>query len=668
MMNSIKNRLYLKFSTYSICLRFPDMESATDARKHIFLGELFEGDLAGNIDYIKDDSVANLVKVRCEPNAVKIIREDYDNNNHKIILKMYDKYTIALDVRNERVTVRYPSDAPLRLMLDDVLQAALQPILERKGGFILHGSCMVYKNRAIAFMGGSGSGKSTTAFNLLRFGFNCYADDAILVVPEGKKLCVSPLAREFSIRPLSFSLLKEHGVPIGDYKKDGEKYYFSQKAVQFQPAILQHICFVEVGGESETSITLLSSDQALEVLLKDTRHFSFMGRSSSEIFSKILAEKVPSPLTALVGTNLDFQGKLFRNIVIHHKIKLPKEYLNKKSITGRKQKIDLITKAWSSTGSEPLKELIPLIGDFDIKIFTLSLSFFQTYPLSKIYPLKSDIVINNIPYKFEASFIKASDWIEGCRKLLQITGIEVLQRYALSWIKSAPILYPFLKTVSSSEPEKSLLIEDAWKAFTTEKARVSCNIENNHIVIHLPVRQSLPNWSEQVFSRRQSSVSATKNKIIHLYFWITVDQQLDEKDMQILLKDMKYFQRLTIVPVFSKKNNNISAVIRFFQYTLRQNRNSDISRLIPLCRIDKENADFLLSRNIFEKWFEKENNSDSFYYSMQHEEIIKKTQNLSKYPADWPDHSIVWRKNPFDNCKTCGLCPLGLCLGGFFNK
>jgi len=645
-MNSSKNRLYLKFSTYSVCLQFPDMESATDARKHIFLAESFEGELAGSIDYIKDDSVADLVKVRCEPNVVKIIREDYDNNNHNIILKMFDKYTITLDVRNERVTVRYPSDAPLRLMLDDVLQAALQPILERKGGFILHGSCMVYKNRAIAFMGGSGSGKSTTAFNLLRFGFNCYADDAILVVPEGKKLCVSPLAREFSIRPLSFSLLKEHGVPIGDYKRDGEKYYFSQEAEEFQSAILQHICFVEVGGESETSITLLSSDQAFEVLLKDTRHFSFMGRSSSEIFSKILAEKVPSPLTALVGTNLDFQGKLFRNIVIHHKTNLPKENLNKKSITGRKQKIDLITKAWSSTGREPLKELIPLIGDFDIKIFTLSLSFFQTYPLSKIYPLKSDIVINKIPYKFEASFIKASDWIEGCRKLFQITGIEVMQRYALSWIKSAPILYPFLKTVSSSEPEKSLLIENAWKTFTTEKDSVSCNIENNHIAIHLPVRRSLPNWSEQVFSRRQSSVSATKNKIIHLYFWISVDQQLDEKDMQILLKDMKNFQRLTIVPVFSKKNNNISVAVRFFQYALRQNRNSEISRLFPLCKIDKENADFLLSRNVFEKCFEKENNSDSFYYSMQHEEIIKKTQNLSKYPADWPDHSIVWRKKP----------------------
>ena len=666
-MNSSKNRLYLKFSTYSICLRFPDMESATDARKHIFLGESFEGELAGSIDYIKDDSVADLVKVRCEPNVVKIIREDYDNNNHKIILKMFNKYTIALDVRNERVTVRYPSDAPLRLMLDDVLQAALQPILERKGGFILHGSCMVYKNRAIAFMGGSGSGKSTTAFNLLRFGFNCYADDAILVVPEGKKLCVSPLAREFSIRPLSFNLLKEYGVPTSDYKKDGEKYYFSQKAEEFQSAILQHICFVEVGGESETTVTRLSSDQALEILLKDTRHFSFMGRSSSEIFSKILAEKVPSPLAAQVGTNLDFQGKLFKNFVIHHKTNLSKENLNKKSITGRKQKIDLIAKAWSSTGSEPLKELIPLIGDFDIKIFTLSLSFFQTYPLSKIYSLRSNIVINNIPDKFEASFLKASDWIKGCRKLLQITGIEVLQRYALSWIKSAPILYPFLKTVSSAEPEKSLLIENAWKTFTTEKTRVSCNIENNHIAIHLPVRRSLPNWSEQVFSSRRSSVSATKNRIIHLYFWISVDQQLDEKDMEILLKDIKNFHRLTIVPVFSKKNNSISAAVRFFQYALRQNRNSEISRLIPLCEIDKKNADFLLSRNAFEKCFEKENNSDSFYYSMQHEEIIKKTQNLSKYPADWPDHSIVWRKKPFDNCKTCGLYPLGLCLGGFFN-
>jgi hypothetical protein len=664
MTNSIKNKLYLNFSNYSICLRFPDMESATNAKKHIFLGESFEGELAGSIDYIKDDSVTDLVTVKCEPNVVKIIHKDYDDDNHKIILKMFNKHTIALDVRNERVTVRYPSDAPLRLMLDDVLQAALQPILERKGGFILHGSCMVYKNRAIAFMGGSGSGKSTTAFNLLRFGFNCYADDAILVVPEGKKLCVSPLAREFSIRPLSFSLLKEYGVPISDYKKDGEKYYFSQKAEEFQSAILQHICFVEVGGESETSITLLSSDQALEILLKDTRHFSFMGRSSSEIFSKILAERVPSPLTALVGTNLDFQGKLFRNIVIHHKTKLPKENLNKKSIPGRKQKIDLIAKAWSSTGSESLKELIPLIGDFDIKIFTLSLSFFQTYPLSNIYPLKSDIVINKIPYTFEASFIKASDWIKGCRKLLQKTGIEVLERYALSWIKSAPIIYPFLKTVSSLEPEKSLLIEDAWKTFTTEKANIFCNIENNHIAIHLPVRRSLPNWSEQVFSSRRSWVSVTKNRIIHLYFWISVDQQLDEKDMEILLKDTKNFQRLTIVPVFSKKTNSISAVVRFFQYALRQNRNSEISRLIPLCKIDKENADFLLSKEAFEKWFEKEERTKSLYCFMQHEEIVK---NGSKYPADWPDHSIVWREKPFDNCKTCGLHPLGLCLGGFFN-
>jgi len=146
-----------------------------------------------------------------------------------------------------------------------------------------------------------------------------------------------------------------------------------------------------------------------------------------------------------------------------------------------------------------------------------------------------------------------------------------------------------------------------------------------------------------------------------------VDQQLDEKDMEILLKDTKNFQRLTIVPVLSKKNNNISAAIRFFQYALRQNRNSEISRLIPLCKIDKESADFLLSKNAFEKWFENENNTDSFYYSMQHEEIIKKIQSGSKYPADWPDHSIVWRKKPFDNCKTCGLHPLGLCLGGFLN-
>ena len=635
-----KHSFYLNLGNAGIRLNFSRNCFAAQAPQHIVLSEDFNGRTVGSIEYIEDNSVSQMIRVSCKPNVVHIAKEDLGKGHQTILLRMFDKFTIALDVQEDRVTVRYPSDAPIRLMLDDVLQAALQPILDRQGGFILHGSCMVHKGIAIVFMGNSGAGKSTTAFNLIRFGFHCYADDAVVVTPVGDALWVWPLAREFSIRPLSFRLFREHGVQIGDYKKDGEKYYFSQGSGKYSGAILKHICFVEVSGEAETVISYLNPEETLQILLQENRHFSFMGRQSARVYSKILAQKVPMPLRACVGINLDSQGSALKNVVIGHAPPSAKKCSAASFDVGRKQKMALIRQVWSKAGQEPLEELIPLLGDFDLKVFTLALGFFQTYPLAHIEPVEAPFTNGIIPQKFEASWLRAANWVEGCQKLLLLTGVEVLERFALAWIKSAPFIYPFLKVLTSLDPEKSEQVEKAWNLYKGENSK-SNNNDSKRIKIHLSNFQNVFARSNPAFQDWCSSLFSSKNEISHIYCWITQGEHLGRKDMPALFKIIGKIPMLTVVPVGLNNKEIFTTPIEFVRFALECGLRPKISRLTPLCRLSDEDANFLLNAGAFER-------------RTREGEI-----RLS-------DNNTFWLEKPYPACKSCGFYSLGFCRGGFF--
>ncbi|MBW2737541.1 MAG: hypothetical protein JRE64_01565 [Deltaproteobacteria bacterium] len=639
-----KHSLYLDLGTAGIRLNFSCSRFAAQARQHIFLSQDSNGRTVGSIEYIEDNSVSRMIRVSCKPNVVHIAKEDLGKGHQTILLRMFDKFTIALDVQEDRVTVRYPSDAPIRLMLDDVLQAALQPILDRQGGFILHGSCMVNKGIAIVFMGNSGSGKSTTAFNLIRFGFHCYADDAVVVTSVVDALWVWPLAREFSIRPLSFRLFREHGVRIGDYKKDGEKYYFSQGSGKYHGAILKHICFVEVSGEAETVISYLNPEETLQILLQENRHFSFMGRQSARVYSKILAEKVPMPLKACVGMNLDSQGSALKDVVIGY---VPPSAGKRLAIrnfdVGRKQKMALVRRAWSNAGHEPLEELIALLGDFDLKMFTLALSFFQTYPPAHIEPVEAPFFNGIIPQKFEASWLRAANWVEGCRKLLLLTSVEVLECFALAWIKSAPFIYPFLKVLTSLDPKKSEQVEKAWNLYTGENAK-SDNNDSKRIEIHLSNFQNVFARSNPVFQDWCSSLFSSESEISHIYCWITQGEHLGKKDMQALFfKTIGKISMLTVVPVGLNNKDIFTTPIEFVRFALECGLRPKISRFTPLCRLGDEDAHFLLNAGAFER-------------------------RTREGEVRLPDNNTFWLEKPYPACKSCGFYSLGFCRGGFFSN
>jgi len=621
---------------------------------HFLLADFFQGDVIGFVDYIIDDSVSELVSNPCGPNVVGIVKENYGPEHQRIILNMFNKHTIALDFKGNRVTVRYPGDAPVRLMLDDVLQAALQPMLAGIGGFILHGSCMVHDGIAIAFMGNSGSGKSTTAFNLMRYGFFSYADDAVLVVPDNEKLCVWPLAREFSIRPLSFNLLRQYGISINDYTRDGEKYYFTQDAKNCARAVLKHICFVEISGEENTVVKQITSEETLRILLKNNRHFSFMGRESAAVYSKILAEKVAAPLIANAGTNLDLQGTIIKDIVLGRETPVPDKCRSTKPVTGRKQKRAIIQKAWSSAGREPLEDLIPLLGDFDGNIFALALSFFQTFPLAHIRPLISDIRPDGIPQKFEADWMRSAEWIEGCRKLLNNIGVEVLQRFALPWIKSAPLIYPFLRLLASEDPQKDEQLELAWELYNKENT-ASCKTECTAAPIHIT------NLSPE-YNDTGCSSALPENIPAHIYCWIVQGEPFEFSKVKSLFETIGMVENLTIVPVGSAKENVPAAALDFMRQALAAGLKPKISRFTPLCKINADNAAFILDSGAFENEV-----SGCFSCTEPQKHTILGGQNPAQLP-DRLDNSIQWVERPFSACEACGLYALGLCQGGYFIK
>lgn len=661
-----KHGVYLDLGAAGIRLTFSCPHFVMQAQQHVFLSEDFHGQTVGIIDYIEDDSVSQLIRVPCNPNAVHISKDDLGGGHQKIVLRMFDKFTIALDVQKNRVAVRYPSDVPVRLMLDDVLQAALQPILDALGGFILHGSCVVRGKTAIVFMGKSGSGKSTTAFNLTRFGFHCYADDAVLITPADGALWAWPLAREFSIRPLSFRLFHEQGVQINDYKKDGEKYYFSQVTEKYRGARLKHICFVEVNGEPETVISYLDPEQTLQILLQEDRHFSFMERESAPVYSKILAEKVPMLLSARVGTDLDAQAQAFEEFILGHVSPSGKKCSAISFQASRKQKMALIRQAWSNPGREPLKELIPLLGDFDLKVFTLALGFFQTYPPAHIEPIEPPSYSDIVPQKFEASWLRAMNWVEGCQKLLCHSGVEVFQRFALAWIKSAPLIYPFLKALTYQDPEKSKQVEEAWNRYKGENAKSGSN-ERKRVEIHLVNFQDVSAWLHATFHDWWSSLLSYQSEISHVYFWITQTELLDQKAMRPLLKTIGKVPLLTVVPVGLKNGDSFTMGIEFARFALECGLKPKISRFTPLCRIGDEDAHFLLDTGALERTTEEgQTKRLLFAESLGDGRVLNSIDSIRE--VRWPDSNVLWLEKPYPACESCGLYSLGLCRGGFLSN
>jgi len=622
--------LFLSLGFADIAIHFSNSIIADKALNHLFLKKQSTNTIVGTIQYHKEKNIPHFTHPSCQPNVVYIKEDELENNQKRILLRVFDQYTIILENQDKNITILYQPDTPIHLLLDDVLQAALYYVLEKMGGFLLHGSCVVSNQTAIAILGISGAGKSSTAFNLTRFGFNCYADDAVIVIQHDDQLVVSPFTREISVRPLTFGLLKQHGANINDYRKEGEKYFFRPTINEQSNAHLKYICFAEVSGEKDTKFIFLDKEQCLKKLLDEPKHFTFMGRHAASIYSKTLSEYVPVPIVAKLGSDFNKQGEAFKSIFTGCYSPIQKtRFLSKH--TGRSKKIEILRDAWLKDITEiPFEDIIPMLQDYDLKVLKLAFSFFQTIPIGKLEPIewekKPNLESIESIETFEAKWINADAWLNGCKKLVEQSYTEVFNKFAYPWIQSAPFIFPFLAYATSNHNEKSQLIHDAWAQYKLNTTQKETEKQSNRLYVPFFL----------------SEISAI-NEIFY-------------NDMTRLKGDLQW----VIIPVITDQADSLSSLVAFIQLAKKNGTTVLLSRYFPLCSLDNTTAKLLIGMNALEL------SDDSDQKTIYLPKDNRKADISHINEICHMEINMKWIDKPYKICSSCGHYPLGLCRGGFF--
>ena len=127
----------------------------------------------------------------------------------------------VIDFKGASITsyIATPPDFEKDLLFDLIFFQPLKCLLQIKGFYLFHASCVAKNKQGVLLTGKSGSGKSTLALTLLRCGFDYFADDEIVLYarddgvkcfsfparPKIKKksLQLFPELRKFSVSPAS---------------------------------------------------------------------------------------------------------------------------------------------------------------------------------------------------------------------------------------------------------------------------------------------------------------------------------------------------------------------------------------------------------------------------------------------------------------------------------
>jgi hypothetical protein len=99
------------------------------------------------------------------------------------------------------VIVDVPAEVDLAVVRTHVLGAAMACVLRQRGCLVLHASCVAKGERAIAFLGGSGWGKSTLALLFHRQGYSLLTDDVMAIQMDQPVPLVVPSFPEVKLLP-----------------------------------------------------------------------------------------------------------------------------------------------------------------------------------------------------------------------------------------------------------------------------------------------------------------------------------------------------------------------------------------------------------------------------------------------------------------------------------
>jgi hypothetical protein len=163
-------------------------------------------------------------------------------------------------------------EALLRTIL---LGPILSILLRQRGLLVLHASCVDINNKAVAFMGGSGWGKSTLAAAFHTKGYDILTDDVMPIEFVSDSPIVIPAYPQFKLFPEAVASLGQDTERLSPVFQNSPKLsYKFERGFQQTPLPLQQIYVLDKG--SAHKITKLQPQEAFVELVRHTRAISLV--------------------------------------------------------------------------------------------------------------------------------------------------------------------------------------------------------------------------------------------------------------------------------------------------------------------------------------------------------------------------------------------------------
>jgi hypothetical protein len=213
-----------------------------------------------------------------------------------LYLAYCDGMEFWLDRNGTSVWAKWPATSSLEDAATFLLGPVLGLLLRIRGVTCLHASAVAFNDRAVAFVGDEGAGKSTTAAAFARRGHSVISDDVVAIVERGDAFHVLPAYPYLSLWPDSVTMLygPEKTLPTFSANWDkrvlslaADRLRFEEKSLPLGAIFLlgersseNAAPFLETLAPQECLVSLLANSYATGTLDKDmrAREFALLGR------------------------------------------------------------------------------------------------------------------------------------------------------------------------------------------------------------------------------------------------------------------------------------------------------------------------------------------------------------------------------------------------------
>jgi hypothetical protein len=142
-------------------------------------------------------------------------------------LEYFDGMRFWLDREGKTVWASWPDSSSLEDAATYLLGPVFGLLLRLRGVTCLHASAVVFGDRAVAFVGGEGAGKSTTAAAFARRGHAVLSDDIVALVEFDGIFHVMPAYPYLSLWPDSVEMLYGPGKALPSFSASFDKRFLS---------------------------------------------------------------------------------------------------------------------------------------------------------------------------------------------------------------------------------------------------------------------------------------------------------------------------------------------------------------------------------------------------------------------------------------------------------